>query len=98
MKARLGVIALHVFLVLVCIATLYPVLWVVKMALSPTEGLSLSANPLPTEFTLDNFRAVVLATDNGNWTFGRQLACSLAVSVASTLVGLSLAVTAAYAI
>jgi arabinogalactan oligomer / maltooligosaccharide transport system permease protein len=96
--SRLGVIALHVGLSLLCIVTLYPVLWVLKMALSPSESLSLSANPLPSEVTFDHFAAVLGATDKGSWVFGRQLFCSLAVSGATTVVGLSLAVTAAYAL
>lgn len=91
--------ALHAGLVLLCAVTLYPVLWVVKLALSPTQTLELSANPLPAEVTLDHFREVLGSTDQqGRWLFGRQLLSSLVVSGATTLVGLSLAVTAAYAL
>ncbi len=90
---------LHIGLSLVCIATLYPVLWVVKLAFSPSQSLSLSANPFPTEFTGEHFSAVLGATDSaGHWLFGRQLLASIVVSVATTVVGLSLAVTAAYAL
>ena len=90
---------LHAGLSLACAGVLYPVLWVVKLALSPTEALSLSVNPFPESATLDHFRAVLLASDSsGRWLFGRQLAASLAVSGATTLVGLSFAVTAAYAL
>jgi arabinogalactan oligomer/maltooligosaccharide transport system permease protein len=96
---KLKLILLHVGLAALCAATLYPVLWVVKMALSPVTTLSLSANPLPSEVTLKHFSDVLGGTDlQGRWLFGRQLLASLTVSVASTLVGLSLAVTAAYAI
>lgn len=92
-------LALHAGLVVLCAATLYPVLWVVKLALSPTQTLELSANPLPAEVTLDHFREVLGSTDQqGRWLFGRQLLSSLVVSGATTLVGLSLAVTAAYAL
>ena len=90
---------LHAGLSLACAAVLYPVLWVVKLALSPTDALSLSVNPFPETVTLDHFRAVLLASDSaGRWLFGRQLLASVAVSGATTMVGLSLAVTAAYAL
>lgn len=97
--SRWKLFALHAGLTLLCAATLYPVLWVVKLALSPTQTLSMSANPFPTSITLDHFRDVVGATDaQGRWLFGRQLLSSLVVSGATTLVGLTLAVTAAYAL
>ncbi|MBM4378065.1 MAG: sugar ABC transporter permease [Deltaproteobacteria bacterium] len=90
---------IHAGLSLACAAVLYPVLWVVKLSLSPTEALSLSVNPFPETVTLDHFRTVLLASDSaGRWLFGRQLLASVAVSGATTLVGLSLAVTAAYAL
>jgi arabinogalactan oligomer/maltooligosaccharide transport system permease protein len=91
--------ALHAGLTVLCVATLYPVLWVVKMALSPTQSLSLSVNPFPEAITFDHFRDVLGATDaQGRWLFGRQLLASIVVSGATTLVGLSLAVTAAYSL
>lgn len=88
----------HALLTLVCAGTLYPVLWVVKLALSPSGGQSLSANPFPKHATLGHFAAVLGATDSaGRWLFGRNLLSSLAVSSATTLVGLLLSITAAYA-
>ncbi|HVE12566.1 MAG TPA: sugar ABC transporter permease [Elusimicrobiota bacterium] len=101
MKRRqaLQAIALHAGLVLACAVTLYPILWVIKLALSPTANLMPSANPLPDQVTWDNFRAVLLTTDAaGRWVFGRQLFCSLFVSLATTVVGVTLATTAAYAL
>ncbi len=96
---RWKLFALHAGLSVLCAVTLYPVLWVVKLALSPTQTLELSANPFPAEVTLDHFREVLGSTDQqGRWLFGRQLLSSLVVSGATTLVGLSLAVTAAYAL
>ena len=91
--------ALHAGLAVLCVVTLYPVLWVVKMALSPTQAMSLSISPIPEAITFDHFRDVMGATDaQGRWLFGRQLLASVVVSGATTLVGLSLAVTAAYAL
>ncbi len=89
----------HAVLSLMCVVALYPVLWVVKMALSPVQTTSLTINPFPTEITFSNFADILGSTDSqGRWLFGRQLFASIAVSGATTLVGLSLAVTAAYAL
>lgn len=97
--SKLKMAAIHAGLMLLCMATLYPVLWVVKMALSPTDSLTLTVNPFPEAVTLEHFREVVLGTDSsGRWLFGRQLLASLVVSGATTLVGLALAVSAAYAL
>ena len=41
------VVLVNLALVVACAATLYPVLWVVKMALAPAQGFSLSASPIP---------------------------------------------------
>ena len=93
------VAVLHAALAVLCVLTLYPVLWVVKLAFSKSQGLSLTLNPLPTDATLDNFAEVLGASDaQGRWLFGRQLLSSVLVSGATTLVGLCLAVTAAYAL
>jgi arabinogalactan oligomer/maltooligosaccharide transport system permease protein len=90
---------IHVGLVLACVVTLYPVLWVIKMALSPTDGMALSANPFPDHVTFEHFKAVLFSHNGaGTWLFGRQLLASLYVSGATTIVGLLLAVTAAYAL
>ncbi|NTX00946.1 MULTISPECIES: sugar ABC transporter permease [Myxococcus] len=90
---------IHMGLSLMCMVTLYPVLWVVKMALSPSDGLSLTANPFPDAVTFDHFRDVLLGSDaQGRWVFGRQVLSSFIVSGATTVVGLTLAVTAAYAL
>ncbi len=97
--SRWRMAAIHAGLTLLCMATLYPVLWVVKMALSPTDGLALTANPFPETVTLEHFRQVLSSTDAaGRWVFGRQLLASIVVAGATTVVGLTLAVSAAYAL
>jgi arabinogalactan oligomer/maltooligosaccharide transport system permease protein len=91
--------AIHIALIIACALTLYPILWVVKMALSPTQGFSLSPSPLPRAFTLRNFIEVVATHDDaGRWLFGRQLFNSVVVAVAATVVGVALACSAAYAL
>lgn len=85
-------------LIVLALVTLYPVLWVVRTALSAGGGLALSASPIPDAPTLGNFADVIGTTSpEGTWLFGRQLLNSLIVAAATTLVGLTLAVTAAYA-
>ncbi len=89
----------HVVLVLLTAATLYPVLWVIKMALSPTQSFSLSVSPWPTEVSLGNFADVLLRQDaDGRYLFFRQLLNSLVVSAAVTVVGVALSCSAAYAL
>ena len=89
---------LHAALVAFCAVTLYPVLWVIKMALTPSQAFSLSANPLPTHFYLGNFADLILARDMaGNWLFAHQLFNSVMVSAVTTVLGVALATTAAYA-
>lgn len=89
----------QVVLVVATLVTLYPVLWVVKMALSPSQGFALTANPLPTEFSLRNFADVVLHRDGqGRWLFGRQLWNSVVIAGSVTVVGVLLACSAAYAL
>jgi arabinogalactan oligomer / maltooligosaccharide transport system permease protein len=82
----------HLILIAASLFALYPVLWVVKMALTPSQAFDPSPNPLPDQFSLDNFAHVVSTPG-----FGRQVANSLVISIATALVGLGLAVTAAYA-
>ena len=55
----LGRILKTIFLSVFTLATLYPVLWVFKMALSPSQGFDASVNPLPSQPTLENFRHVL---------------------------------------
>ncbi len=88
----------HAVLVLASVFALYPVLWVVKIALSGSQQLDSSASPIPHVFSLANFTMVATQVDGaGHWLFGRQLFNSLAVAIATTVVGLLLACTAAYA-
>lgn len=98
---RLRSLLLHLFLIAASLITLYPVLWVVKMALSPSQGFTLSPSPLPQfdQLTLRNFQEVLFAQDAaGRLLFFRQLGNSLIVSAAVTVVGVLLSCTAAYAL
>ncbi len=98
MRRWLKEASVYAALSLAAALALYPVLWVVKMALSPSQAFDASPSPIPTAVTLQNFADVVTASDAaGRWLFGRQLGNSLFVAGATTLVGIALACSAAYA-
>lgn len=85
-------------LIAFAVISVYPVLWVFKLALTPSQSFAAGANPFPTVFSLDNFILVVSRHDaSGAWLFGHQLFNSLAVALLTSVFGLSLAVTAGYA-
>ncbi len=93
------VVVTHAALTALTVATIFPVLWVVKMALTPSSTFSMSVNPFPTEVSLENFSAVVGTHDaTGSWLFGRQLFNSLVVSGITAAMGVTLACTAGYAL
>lgn len=89
----LGRILKTIFLSVFTLATLYPVLWVFKMALSPSQGFDASVNPLPSQPTLENFRHVLFERPFFVWLLN-----SLVISVATTVLGVFLACTSAYAL
>lgn len=86
-------ILLHCALVLICAATLYPVLWVVGLAIDPHAGMQQGGRiwPLPSDPSLESFRALFGSL------FLRQLGNSVLVAAATTAVGMTFSMTAAYA-
>jgi len=82
----------HALLIVVTLATLYPVIWVFKMAFTPVQGFVSALNPLPENPSLENF--TYLFTE---LMFTRWFINSLIVSIATTLVGIFFSCTAAYA-
>ncbi len=92
------VAATHAALIALTAAVLYPVLWVVKMALSPGQAFSMDPSPWPDVVTFQNFVDVVTTRDvTGGWLFGRQLLNSLVVAGVTSVVGIGLSCTAGYA-
>lgn len=97
---------LHVFLVLMLVITLYPLLWVVTIAFSGEQSLAIAdlppdataadrvraILPWPSQWSPANFRS--LFTDQ---PFARWLLNSALVATATTVLGVFLACTAAYA-
>ncbi len=97
-RTRLRSVLIHAVLIAVTGVTLFPVLLVVRKSLSPGNEFQLSLNPVPEEASLVHYEKVLGARDfAGRWLFGRQLFNSFLVSLLTTIVGVFLASTAAYA-
>ena len=99
MKPRaLEVVLVHVALFLASLAVLYPVLWVLRLALSPEGRLAPTGPlPIPDAVSLASFSEFVFAKDfEGRPIFFIQLGNSLLVSGTATLVGVMCALSAAY--
>jgi arabinogalactan oligomer/maltooligosaccharide transport system permease protein len=77
---------------------LYPLLWVISLALS-SHGLSEGgALPIPRDPSLANFRRVLGSSPAHSWLFAEQVMNSLVVSLATSLVAVAIATPAAYAL
>ena len=86
------------FLVVFTALTLWPVLWVLKMAVEPGQDFAFSISPIPTTISFENFARLIGKTDNaGNWVFVRQAINSFVIAMSSSLLGILFAATAAYA-
>ena len=78
------------------VVTLYPLLWVVKTAFSPSQTLDPSPNPLPNAFDLTHFSHLFTAAEQGAH-FGDYFLNSLMVALATAFLGVILSCTAGYA-
>jgi arabinogalactan oligomer/maltooligosaccharide transport system permease protein len=103
--ARFEGIVVNTLLVVAVVYALYPVLWVVTLALSPVAGNAAAGArllPLPhgaSEVTFDNFRVVTgIGDPERSWLFVRQLVNSLVVSLATAATAVAIATPAAYAL
>jgi arabinogalactan oligomer/maltooligosaccharide transport system permease protein len=98
--SALEVWAVHVVLVAAVAFAIYPLLWVISVALS-SEGLAGTGGviPVPRAPSFANFRTVVGAGDPAHaWLFWRQLANSLVVALATAASAIAIATPAAYAL
>lgn len=97
-RSRVKSVLIHAVLITVTMVTLFPVALVVRKSLSPGNEFELSLNPIPQKVTTQHYKNVLQARDfSGSWLFGRQLLNSLLVAVLTTIMGVFLASTAAYA-
>ncbi|WP_434384243.1 sugar ABC transporter permease [Melittangium boletus] len=97
---------LHLFLVLFTVFALYPLLWVVSIAFSGKQSLAITTLPedptfadrvravipWPETWSLSNFTAVMTEQPFGHWLFNSAI-----IALGTTVVGVFLACTAAYA-
>ncbi|HEY4120197.1 MAG TPA: carbohydrate ABC transporter permease [Byssovorax sp.] len=95
-------IGAHALLVVGVAFALYPVLWVAALAFSGSRPPTPELLPVPHAPTLAHLAAVVGTTrqtaDGSTWLFGRQLANSLVVAIATAAAGVGIAIPAAYAL
>ncbi len=101
-SSALESILAHAVILLAVGFALYPILWVVSLALSGTSDPSPQVLPLPQEPTLSNLREVAWTSQTVDgaevWLFGHQLLNSVVVSLATAMVGIAIATPAAYAL
>ena len=92
----------HAVLMLTCLAVLYPTLWVIKMAVTPSQAFTMSPNPWPTSVSVENFWVLISGDDpstdvfDGDWQFLRQFWNSAFIAFLTTIVGMTFSTTAAY--
>ena len=95
----LWMILAHVGLLVLAMTVLYPVMLVCKKAFEPGRQFALSASPIPTDVTLDHFRDLFLSRGSSDdLMFVRHTFNSLIVALATTVVGVAISCTAAYAL
>jgi arabinogalactan oligomer/maltooligosaccharide transport system permease protein len=93
------VVGTYAALTVATAVVLYPVLLVVKKAFEPGRQFAISASPIPTRLTLDHFGDLFSARGgHGELMFLHHAWNSLVAAVATTIVGVILSCTAAYAL
>jgi len=102
-RSRAGVgrrALIHLFLITFTGITLLPVALVVRKSVTRGQEFELTLNPIPkrSALTLEHFKNVLgKKLEDGTWIFGRQLLNSAIISLGTTILGVFLACTAAYA-
>lgn len=96
-------IGAHLLLIAAVAFALYPVLWVISTAFSASADPVPRVLPLPVDPTLEHLRGVAFSTlkvpgEPDRWLFGLQFLNSLAISLATALVGIVIAIPTAYAL
>ena len=96
---RVAIALAHVGLIGAVIVVLYPVMLVCKKAFEPGRQFALSASPIPHSFTTAHFRELFSERGaGGELLFLRHTINSIVVALLTTVVGVSLSCTAAYAL
>ncbi len=97
MKRTLAVFAVHWVALCAAAIALYPILWVVSVALSSDGPSGVGAVPIPEAPGLENFKAVFMPDPERPWLFLLQLANSLLIAASTALLAVAIATPAAYA-
>ena len=96
-------IVYNLLLFFISLAVLYPALWVLKMALTPSQAFSMDPSPFPTTFSLENFYMVITGDDpstpenTAGWLFLRQFWNSTVIAFITSVIGIAFSCTAGYA-
>ena len=93
MKSRAPGLSLHLFLIVMVGLTLFPMTAVVRMSLKPDPNFDPTLSFLPDTIDFSNFVRVIDAP-----FFWQQLFNSVFIATVTTIVGIVLACTAAYAL
>ncbi|MFX4271884.1 carbohydrate ABC transporter permease [Propionibacteriaceae bacterium Y1685] len=93
-RHHLSRVALHAFLIMMCLATLYPLLWMIRGSISEPQDMFTNPGILPTSVTLDNYVQGWSANPPG---MGRFLINSVIVCVGAVIGNLVGCTLAAYA-
>jgi len=89
----------HAGIIALVAAVLYPMMLVCKKAFEPGRAFALSASPIPRSLTLDHFRDFFGAkSGDGSLLFLSSTLNSVVIALATTVVGVTLSCTAAYAL
>lgn len=106
-NTKLGHLPLHLFLIFMVVVTIYPILWVFAVALSGEQSLATIGDVPPDAEVTDRLRAITpwpkqVSASNfrslfADQPFARWLLNSAIVAGATTVLGVFLASTAAYA-
>jgi arabinogalactan oligomer/maltooligosaccharide transport system permease protein len=92
-------VAAYAALIVLCAVVLYPVMLVCKKAFEPGRQFALSASPIPSDVTTAHFEKLFTARGaHGELLFLHHAFNSILVALATTVVGVILSCTAAYAL
>ncbi|MCX5741866.1 MAG: ABC transporter permease subunit, partial [Proteobacteria bacterium] len=92
-------IAMHVLLIVLVIVVLYPVMLVCKKAFEPGTQFATSPSPIPSTVTTAHFEKLFTERGaGGELLFLRHAINSVVAALATTIVGVALSCTAAYAL
>jgi arabinogalactan oligomer / maltooligosaccharide transport system permease protein len=92
-------VAVHLALIAAAFVVLYPVLLVCKKAFEPGTQLGASPSPIPTELSTEHFDALFGARgEGGEPLFLHHAGNSIIAALATTVFGVALSCTAAYAL